>query len=100
MDELPPLLVILAVCFTLTFLTELTSNTATTEIVLPILASVAVLGMKVHPLLLMVPATVSASCAFMMPVATPPNAIGRGVFGIESGVMPDWATLPEGGISE
>lgn len=44
---------------------------------LPILAAVAV-GLRVHPMLLMVPATISASCAFMMPVATPPNAI---VFG-------------------
>ncbi|MEM1294518.1 MAG: SLC13 family permease [Verrucomicrobiota bacterium] len=124
LGDLPPLLVILCVCFTLTFLTELTSNTATTEMILPILASVAV-AMKVHPLLLMVPATVSASCAFMMPVATPPNAIvfgsgrieirqmvrvglvinliavfvvtilfytiGRAVFGIEAGVVPEWA---------
>jgi hypothetical protein len=61
----------------MTFLTELTSNTATTEMILPILASVAV-AMKANPLLLMIPATLSASCAFMMPVATPPNAI---VFG-------------------
>jgi sodium-dependent dicarboxylate transporter 2/3/5 len=62
------------VCGGLTFLTELTSNTATTEMILPILASVAV-AMKANPLLLMIPATLSASCAFMMPVATPPNAI-------------------------
>jgi sodium-dependent dicarboxylate transporter 2/3/5 len=65
------------ICGSLTFLTELTSNTATTEMILPILASVAV-AMKANPLLLMIPATLSASCAFMMPVATPPNAI---VFG-------------------
>lgn len=61
----------------ITFLTELTSNTATTEMILPLLASVATAA-KIHPLLLMVPAAVAASCAFMMPVATPPNAI---VFG-------------------
>ncbi len=74
---LPDFVVILMVCLTLTFLTELTSNLATTEMILPILASVAVVtGM--NPLMLMVPATLSASCAFMMPVATPPNAI---VFG-------------------
>jgi len=71
---MPPFLMILIVCLVLTFLTELTSNTATTEMILPILASVA-FAMKVHPLLLMIPATLSASCAFMMPVATPPNAI-------------------------
>ena len=74
---LPPLVLILLVCLAITFLTELTSNTATTEMILPILASVAV-AIGAHPLLLMIPATMSASCAFMMPVATPPNAI---VFG-------------------
>ncbi len=72
--NLPPIVVVALVCLTLTFLTELTSNTATTEMVLPILAAVGV-AMGVNPLLLMVPATLSASCAFMMPVATPPNAI-------------------------
>ena len=72
-----PYLMINMICGSLTFLTELTSNTATTEMILPILASVAV-AMKINPLLLMIPATLSASCAFMMPVATPPNAI---VFG-------------------
>lgn len=69
-----PYLMITVICGTLTFLTELTSNTAMTEMVLPILASVAV-AMKTNPLMLMIPATLSASCAFMMPVATPPNAI-------------------------
>ena len=70
----PPWLIVVAICLVLTFLTELTSNLATTEMVLPILASVAVAA-HLHPLLLMIPATFSASCAFMMPVATPPNAI-------------------------
>jgi len=74
LEGVPPLAMISLVCGGLTFLTELTSNTATTEMILPILASVAV-AMKVNPLLLMIPATLSASCAFMMPVATPPNAI-------------------------
>ncbi|MFO7963873.1 MAG: SLC13 family permease [Desulfobacterales bacterium] len=69
-----PMVMVLMICIGITFLTELTSNTATTEMILPILASVAV-AMKANPLLLMVPATLSASCAFMMPVATPPNAI-------------------------
>lgn len=72
-----PLVLTAAICIMLTFLTELTSNTATAQMILPILASMA-LTMRVHPLLFMVPATLSASCAFMMPVATPPNAI---VFG-------------------
>jgi len=71
---MPPFLIIITICSGITFLTELTSNTATTEMILPILASVA-LAMKTNPLLLMIPATISASCAFMMPVATPPNAI-------------------------
>jgi sodium-dependent dicarboxylate transporter 2/3/5 len=74
---MPPIIMIIIICFGLTFLTELTSNTATTEMILPILASVAI-AMQTNPLLLMIPATISASCAFMMPVATPPNAI---VFG-------------------
>jgi sodium-dependent dicarboxylate transporter 2/3/5 len=74
LEGVPPLAMITLVCGGLTFLTELTSNTATTEMILPILASVAV-AMKSNPLLLMIPATLSASCAFMMPVATPPNAI-------------------------
>jgi sodium-dependent dicarboxylate transporter 2/3/5 len=75
--SLPPFLMILLVCLAITFLTELTSNLATTEMILPILAAVAV-ATEIHPLILMIPATLSASCAFMMPVATPPNAI---VFG-------------------
>jgi sodium-dependent dicarboxylate transporter 2/3/5 len=72
-----PIVIILVICLVITFLTELTSNTATTEMVLPILAGMAITtGM--NPLLLMIPATLSASMAFMLPVATPPNAI---VFG-------------------
>lgn len=70
----PPYAMVGIICSSITFLTELTSNTATTEMILPVLASVAV-AMKTNPLLLMIPATLSASCAFMMPVATPPNAI-------------------------
>ena len=66
----------------ITFLTELTSNTATTEMILPVIAGLA-REIGVNPLLLMIPATISASCAFMLPVATPPNAI---IFG--SGHVP------------
>lgn len=72
--DFPPILVIATVCFMLTFLTELTSNTATTEMFLPILAGLAI-TIEVNPLLFMIPATISASMAFMLPVATPPNAI-------------------------
>jgi len=69
-----PLLVIAAICFMMTFLTELTSNTATTEMLLPILAGLAI-ATEMNPLLFMLPATLSGSMAFMLPVATPPNAI-------------------------
>ena len=86
LGNLPPFLMIVVVCLSLTFLTEFTSNTATTEMVLPILASVAVVT-GTHPLVLMVPATLSASCAFMMPVATPPNAIVFGSDRITVGEM-------------
>jgi sodium-dependent dicarboxylate transporter 2/3/5 len=72
--DVPPVAMVASVCGMLTFLTELTSNTATTQIVLPLLGSLAV-AIKVNPLLLMIPATLSASFAFMLPVATPPNAI-------------------------
>ena len=74
LSNLPTFAMILLVCLLITFLTELTSNTATTEMILPILAAIAV-ATETHPLVLMIPATLSASCAFMMPVATPPNAI-------------------------
>ena len=59
------------------FLTEITSNLATTAMLLPVLAPIA-LTLDIHPFVLMVGATVAASCAFMLPVATPPNAV---VFG-------------------
>lgn len=68
------LLMIFCICLVVTFLTEITSNTATTTMMIPVLGSMAV-AMSVHPYLLMIPATMSASCAFMLPVATPPNAI-------------------------
>ena len=72
------LFIILLVLITaVNFLTEITSNLATTAMLLPILAPTAVI-LGVHPYILMVGATLAASCAFMLPVATPPNAI---VFG-------------------
>jgi solute carrier family 13 (sodium-dependent dicarboxylate transporter), member 2/3/5 len=73
----PPLLMMLAVCLLVTFLTEVTSNTATTTLLMPVLAA-AGLGAGIDPALLMIPATLSASCAFMLPVATAPNAIVYG----------------------
>ncbi len=77
LQNIHPLIILLLVVSTITFLTELTSNTATTQTFLPILASMSI-AMKVNPLFFMVPATIAASFAFMLPVATPPNAI---VFG-------------------
>ena len=74
LDRFPPVFLIASVSTMLTFLTELTSNTATSEMILPILGSLST-AIRIHPLLLMIPATLSASCAFMLPVATPPNAI-------------------------
>jgi sodium-dependent dicarboxylate transporter 2/3/5 len=74
MQGLPLWVSILLVCTLLTFLTELTSNTATATVLLPVLASAAV-TLGYNPLLFMVPAALSASFAFMLPVATPPNAI-------------------------
>ena len=76
-EALPVLVVVLTVIATIILLTELTSNTATTATFLPIAASVAV-SLGENPLLLLMPATLAASCAFMMPVATPPNAIVYG----------------------
>lgn len=75
--DVHPLILTMSVCLLLTFLTELTSNTATTNTVLPILAAVSIAA-GINPLYLMLPATISASFAFMLPVATPPNAIVYG----------------------
>jgi len=78
LDGVPPIFVIISIAVMLTFLTEVTSNVATTTIMLPILGGAVAPALGVNPLLLMIPAAISASCAFMLPVATPPNAI---VFG-------------------
>lgn len=76
-QDVPTWVIVLVVITVLVFLTELTSNTATIATFLPVLAAVAI-GLEIEPALLIVPATISVSLAFMMPVATPPNAI---VFG-------------------
>lgn len=73
----PILLIIVIVITLIVFLTEMTSNTASTAAFLPILASVAI-GLGQNPLLLAIPTVFGASCAFMLPVATPPNAIVYG----------------------
>lgn len=75
--QVPPLVMTLVVVTLMIFLTELTSNVATTTALVPIVAAIAV-ALDIEPLKLVIPATMAASCAFMLPVATPPNAI---VFG-------------------
>ncbi|MCU0331835.1 MAG: SLC13 family permease [Ignavibacteriaceae bacterium] len=74
LSSVSPILVIIITATLVTFLTELTSNTALTQTILPIVASVSV-AIGLNPLLLMLTATISASMAFMLPVATPPNTI-------------------------
>ncbi len=84
--DLPVPLMVAGLCLSVTFLTEITSNTATTALMLPVLASLAQ-RTGTDPLLLMVPATLAASCAFMLPVATAPNAIVIGSGGISQARM-------------
>ena len=85
MGGLSPVTMIVLTCVVLMALTEVTSNTATAVMAMPVLAAAAV-QMQIHPFLLMIPGTIAVSCAFMLPVSTPPNAI---VFG--SG----WITIPQ-----
>lgn len=74
---MPTYWLILSICLIVTFTTETTSNTASTTLLMPILAATA-LSAGIAPELVMVPAAMSASCAFMLPVATAPNSV---VFG-------------------
>ena len=74
LSTLPVLVMIFTICLGVTFLTETTSNTASTVLLMPVLAATAI-GSNIDPKLLMIPAAISASCAFMMPVATAPNSI-------------------------
>ncbi len=77
LENLPLILLVLVLVAAVNFLTEVTSNLATTAMLLPILAPMAI-AMNIHPYFLLIAATLAASCAFMLPVATPPNAV---VFG-------------------
>lgn len=72
--QLPIWVFIAVVCTLLTFLTEFTSNVATVSVLLPILAATAV-DIEIDPRLVMIPATLSTTCAFMLPIGTPPNAV-------------------------
>ena len=85
LGNVPPIILILAVATLIIFLTELTSNVATTSTFLPVVGAVAV-ALGVAPVALTIPVVLAASCAFMLPVATPPNAI---VFGSGKISIPD-----------
>ncbi len=78
LSDLPVPLLILCICLFVTFLTEITSNTATATLLMPILAAAGIAA-GIDPALIMMPAAMSASCAFMLPVATAPNAIVYGM---------------------
>ncbi|MDY3679541.1 MAG: DASS family sodium-coupled anion symporter [Actinomyces urogenitalis] len=86
LSVLPTVLIVVAVTALIIFLTELTSNTATAAAFLPIMGGVAV-GIGVDPLLFVVPVALAATCAFMLPVATPPNAIAFGSGYVSMGSM-------------
>jgi sodium-dependent dicarboxylate transporter 2/3/5 len=77
LEFLPLIVMTLVLVAAINFLTEITSNLATTAMILPVLAPLAA-AMGVHPYIFMIGATLAASCAFMLPIATPPNAV---VFG-------------------
>ncbi|XP_033953553.1 solute carrier family 13 member 2-like isoform X4 [Pseudochaenichthys georgianus] len=74
LQSIPPFAISILLCLLVAMFTECSSNTATTTLFLPILASMAT-AIEIHPLYVMFPCTISASLAFMLPVATPPNAI-------------------------
>jgi len=82
LSSLPPILMILTLCLVVTYLTEITSNTATATLLMPILAAAAIAS-GIDPMVLMIPAAMCASCAFMLPVATAPNAIAFGTGEVE-----------------
>ena len=84
-SALPVFIIVLIVVLFMTFITEINSNTATANIFLPILATMAVAG-NAHPFLLMIPATFACSCAFMLPSGTGPNAV---IFGSGRVTIPE-----------
>ena len=88
----PTWMVIATVCLLMTFLTEFTSNVATVSTLMPTLCAICI-TLHVDPRLLVVPATLSTSCAFMLPIATPPNAIVFGSGRIKVGEMVRYGVL-------
>lgn len=79
MKDLSPIIMIFFICTLITIISEFASNTAALQLVFPILAAF-ITTIDLHPLQVLIPATLAASCGFMLPVATPPNTI---VFGSE-----------------
>ena len=92
LSSLHPILIMIAISLLMVILTQFTSNTASTQMILPIVASMSI-SIKTNPLPLMILATLSASCAFMLPVSTPPNAIIFGSSAIKA-VSYTHLTLP------
>ena len=86
LGALPPLLLVGAVTLIVMLLTEVTSNTATAATFIPVLGGVAI-ALGIDPMLLLVPAAFAATCAFMLPVGTPPNAIVFGTGNVTIGEM-------------
>ena len=86
-SDLPIYALVLLTALAIIFLTEINSNTATITTFLPILGAIAI-AFGINPLILVIPATLAASCAFMLPVATPPNAV---VFGSGRITLPQMA---------
>ncbi|CAH1800554.1 unnamed protein product [Owenia fusiformis] len=74
LKNLPPWAMVMIICFAVAMITQVTSNTAITTLMMPILSGLSI-NIGLHPMILMLSATIAASCAFMLPVATPPNAI-------------------------
>ena len=74
LNDVSLFLIILIIVTSINLLTEVTSNMATTAMLLPVLVTIA-LAIDVHPYFLLVAATLAASCAFMLPISTPPNAV-------------------------
>lgn len=83
LKPLPPIAVLFFVCLACQILTEFTANVAIANIVLPVLAEMS-RATEIHPLYLMLPAAISCSMAFHMPVGTPPNAYVAGLVNIET----------------
>ena len=86
LQSLPQWAMVVVICVTVAVLTEVTSNVATANILLPVLAAVG-RDTGINPLYLMIPATVTCSYAFMLPVATPPNAIAHEASGMTTTQM-------------